>query len=64
MNASECCQTMGCNCAVTQSSEMISKMLSHPFLFGLGILGLGIIVFLIYDRNMMSNIRLWLRRGE
>jgi hypothetical protein len=48
MNATECCKTIGCNCAGTTSSEAMQSILNLP----LGLLicisiGMSIVVFLI-----------------
>lgn len=55
LNASECCRTIGCNCAGTQSVEAINKFLKGDWIWGfvelvviIGVLGFAVLLYFIY----------------
>lgn len=48
MNASECCRTVGCNCAGTNSIEMLNQFMNGGwFSFFSLVLAVGTLVFLV-----------------
>ena len=64
MNASECCRTIGCNCAGTQSVEALNRFMNGgwisfvAFVVIVGVLGFIVLAYSIYKdkKNAKSTL--------